>query len=112
MSVLIATAWRAAANCRDMPTAVFFPAAGDRVGMAAAKAVCEHCPSRLPCLDYSLHVTDTIGVWAGLGEYSRRRLRKARRVAATRPPARRDSRGPGKGTPSPPRRRRRPASAA
>jgi len=72
--------WRLAAACRDLDTAVFFPETDDEV--AAAKAVCATCPVREACLEFALVTRQDDGVWGGLDENERRRLRRRRQEAA------------------------------
>jgi hypothetical protein len=45
-----------------------------------ARALCRECPVRETCLEYSLAIGETHGIWGGLNELERRRL--ARRRAA------------------------------
>jgi WhiB family redox-sensing transcriptional regulator len=71
-------AWMAAAACRGLDTALFFPIAGDMAGVRAAQAVCEGCPVRAECLAYALESPERFGVLGGASEYARRKLRKAR----------------------------------
>lgn len=63
--------WRDGALCAsDQPAwDVFF--ASDTT---AAKGICRGCPVRLDCLAAGLH--EQHGVWGGLSERQRRRLRK------------------------------------
>ena len=72
--------WRQAAACRGLDTAVFFPANEEDVG--PAKAVCERCPVREQCLEWALATRQNDGVWGGLTETERRRLRRRRQAAA------------------------------
>jgi WhiB family transcriptional regulator, redox-sensing transcriptional regulator len=72
--------WRLAAACRDLDTAVFFPETEE--GAAAAKAVCATCPVRESCLEFALVTRQEDGVWGGLDENERRRLRRRRQEAA------------------------------
>ncbi len=72
--------WLAYRACADVPTAVFFPAEGDGVGEAAAKAVCATCPVRKPCLQYALSANIEEGVYGGVGEWTRRRMRRVQRA--------------------------------
>ena len=74
--------WRKDAACRDLDTAVFFPE--DDEGVAAAKAVCATCPVREACLDFALITRQDDGVWGGLDENERRRVRRRRQEAARR----------------------------
>lgn len=104
-------AWRDRGNCRGAGIDMF-PPAGDLVAMVAAKAVCDGCPVRAPCLDFAVTTNQEHGIWGGVGEYTRRKLRRDRRVAATRPPGRHDPSRPAKRTPPPVRPPRRRPSAA
>jgi WhiB family redox-sensing transcriptional regulator len=82
--------WRANSSCRDTDPDLFFPvgttgAALDQI--AAAKAVCETCDAKAPCLEFALTTNQDSGVWGGTSEEERRKLRRAwvaqqRRAAA------------------------------
>lgn len=45
-----------------------------------AKAICNMCPVKQQCLDWSLKVQEPYGVWGGVGEDERRRLLRTRRL--------------------------------
>lgn len=68
--------WRADAACRGVDPNVFFPLADEEAG--SAKAICATCPVRDDCLDYALATRQGDGVWGGLTEVERRRLRRRR----------------------------------
>ena len=70
------TSWRRDAACRDLDTNVFFPLSDDEAG--PAKAVCATCPVREDCLEFALVTRQGDGVWGGLTESERRRLRRRR----------------------------------
>ena len=72
--------WRLDAACRDLDTAIFFPETEEAV--AAAKAVCAACPVREACLEFALITRQDDGVWGGLEENERRRVRRRRQEAA------------------------------
>ena len=72
--------WRSHAACRDVDTAVFFPENESQV--VAAKAICAACPVREACLDFALITRQDDGVWGGLDENERRRVRRRRQEAA------------------------------
>jgi WhiB family transcriptional regulator, redox-sensing transcriptional regulator len=78
-------AWRDQAACRGLDTDVFFPLTDEEAG--EAKAVCATCPVRELCLEYALVTRQDDGVWGGLTETERRRLRRRRWGAAPRPAA-------------------------
>ena len=70
--------WRLDAACRDLD--IFFPETEEAV--AAAKAVCAACPVREACLEFALITRQDDGVWGGLEENERRRVRRRRQEAA------------------------------
>src|SRR6266566_1570875 len=71
-----ATAWMSRAACTQADPEIFFPAPGDEVGEAKAKAVCRACPVRSECLAYAVvHGIDD-GVWGGTSEERRRAIRR------------------------------------
>ena len=74
--------WRQDAACRDLDTAVFFPETDEETG--AALAVCATCPVREACLEFALVTRQDDGVWGGMTETDRKRLRRRRQEAARR----------------------------
>ena len=72
--------WRLDAACRDLDTAIFFPGSDEEV--ATAKAVCASCPVREACLQFALITRQDDGVWGGLDENERKRVRRRRQEAA------------------------------
>jgi WhiB family redox-sensing transcriptional regulator len=72
--------WREDAACRGLETDVFFPATDEEA--EEAKAVCAVCPVREECLEYALATRQEDGVWGGLTETERRRLRRRLREQA------------------------------
>lgn len=69
--------WWVGARCAEADIAVdFFPASPHDAG--PAKAVCATCPVRLSCLAEALNTNPRgdHGVWGGLTEGDRRRLRR------------------------------------
>lgn len=77
--------WRAEAACRNMATAPFFTERAETV--AEAKAVCADCPVREECGQYARTIPGLEGVWGGLDESDRRRLRRKRGAGTGRPRA-------------------------
>lgn len=72
--------WRESANCRGINPDLFFPERGELVH--EAKAVCAGCVVREECLeDAQLH-KERFGVWGGMTERERRKLRTQRRHSA------------------------------
>lgn len=74
--------WRDQARCRGIDPQVFHPAEEDEVGAATAKAICEVCPVREPCLEFAISAREKEGVWGGLTARERRRLVRQRRRSA------------------------------
>jgi hypothetical protein len=74
-------AWRREAECRDMGTAVFFPARGqsNKPGLA----VCGPCPVRPECLAEAIDEELDHGIRGGLTARSRVAARKAQAVNVT-----------------------------
>ena len=66
--------WMSEGACAGS-TGVFFPELGDDT--SEAKAVCDTCPVKQPCRDYSLSFgDDLLGIWGGLSVKGRRRERR------------------------------------
>lgn len=65
--------WAQRGACRDVATEIFFPPRG--ASAEPAKEVCRTCPVRDQCQEYSLPLTTLKGVWGGLAEVERKRLR-------------------------------------
>lgn len=66
--------WSERAACKDLAGDIFFPDRG--TSAAPAKAVCAGCPVRLECLDYALKAKERFGIWGGLSERERQRIRR------------------------------------
>jgi WhiB family redox-sensing transcriptional regulator len=71
--------WREQANCTGVDPDLFFPERGQSTG--PAKAVCAGCVVREDCLEYALANSEKFGVWGGMAERERRKVRRARRRA-------------------------------
>jgi WhiB family redox-sensing transcriptional regulator len=72
--------WRAVSACRDTDPSLFFPVGTTGPALeqiAAAKAVCETCEAKDPCLQFALSTNQDSGVWGGTSEEERRKLRRA-----------------------------------
>jgi WhiB family redox-sensing transcriptional regulator len=72
------TAWMADALCAQTDPDAFFPERGE--SPRPAKAVCEVCPVRTECGAYALRRNERFGVWGGLSESDRRKLRRTERI--------------------------------
>jgi WhiB family redox-sensing transcriptional regulator len=68
-------AWRQRANCVGIDPDLFFPGRGSTT--RDAKEVCRGCVVRDECLAYAMTARERFGIWGGLSERERRRLRHA-----------------------------------
>jgi WhiB family transcriptional regulator, redox-sensing transcriptional regulator len=65
---------------------LWHPDNGNRADAEAAKAICQKCPARVPCLQWAIDANEQYGVWGGTTPRERIALRKARAQAtATKP---------------------------
>lgn len=71
--------WQERANCLGVDPDLFFPERG--ASTREAKAVCGSCEVRAECLEYALDHAEKFGIWGGLSERERRRLRRQRALA-------------------------------
>ena len=74
-----AESWQAFANCLGVDPDLFFPERG--ASTKEAKQVCQGCVVREDCLDYALANGEKFGIWGGLSERERRRIRRQRALA-------------------------------
>jgi WhiB family redox-sensing transcriptional regulator len=68
--------WQERANCLGVDPDLFFPERG--ASTREAKAVCRGCEVRSECLEYALQHGEKFGIWGGLSERERRRVRRQR----------------------------------
>lgn len=68
--------WQDEAACLGLDPDLFFPVRGSNA--TETKKVCRRCPVREACLHYAMANHVNFGVWGGLTERERRRLRRAR----------------------------------
>ena len=68
-------AWQADALCAQTDPEAFFPEKGGST--RDAKRVCEACTVKDACLEYAMANDERFGIWGGLSERERRRLRRA-----------------------------------
>ena len=67
-------AWQAEALCAQTDPEAFFPEKGGST--RDDERVCGVCPVREECLQYAMDNDERFGIWGGLSERERRRLRK------------------------------------
>ncbi len=71
--------WQTKANCMGVDPDLFFPERG--ASTREAKEVCRGCVVREECLEYALENSEKFGIWGGMSERERRRLRRAHTLA-------------------------------
>jgi WhiB family transcriptional regulator, redox-sensing transcriptional regulator len=69
-------AWQDQANCMGVDPDLFFPERG--ASTREAKEVCRGCVVREDCLEYALSNSEKFGIWGGLSERERRKIRRRR----------------------------------
>lgn len=70
--------WFASANCLGVDPELFFPERG--ASTREAKQVCRGCMVREECLEHAVTHPEKFGIWGGMSERERRRVRRARAV--------------------------------
>jgi WhiB family transcriptional regulator, redox-sensing transcriptional regulator len=68
--------WWDLANCLGVDPDLFFPERG--ASTREAKEVCRGCVVRMDCLEYALTNSEKFGIWGGMSERERRRIRRQR----------------------------------
>lgn len=72
--------WQLRALCRGNHSHLFFPPSTferkeERERREArAKAICNVCPVKQPCVEYALTIREPFGIWGGLTEVERREV--------------------------------------
>jgi WhiB family redox-sensing transcriptional regulator len=67
-------AWQSDALCAQTDPESFFPEKGGST--RDAKKICTSCEVRAQCLEYALANDERFGIWGGLSERERRKVRK------------------------------------
>jgi WhiB family redox-sensing transcriptional regulator len=71
--------WQTKANCMGVDPDLFFPERGSST--REAKEVCRGCVVRDDCLEFAIANGEKFGIWGGMSERERRRVRRARVLA-------------------------------
>ena len=71
--------WQDLAKCLGVDPDLFFPERG--ASTREAKEVCRGCVVREDCLEYALANGEKFGIWGGMSERERRRIRRQRALA-------------------------------
>ena len=66
--------WQDRALCAQTDPEAFFPEKGGST--REAKRVCRSCEVRAECLEFALENDERFGIWGGLSERERRKLKK------------------------------------
>lgn len=66
--------WQDRALCAQTDPEAFFPEKGGST--REAKRICQGCEVKADCLEYALHNDERFGIWGGLSERERRRLKR------------------------------------
>lgn len=66
--------WQERALCAQTDPEAFFPEKGGST--REAKRICTTCEVRSECLEYALEKDERFGIWGGLSERERRRLKR------------------------------------
>jgi len=66
--------WQDRALCAETDPEAFFPEKGGST--REAKRICSGCEVRAECLEYALAHDERFGIWGGLSERERRRLKR------------------------------------
>jgi WhiB family redox-sensing transcriptional regulator len=66
--------WQERALCAQTDPEVFFPEKGGST--REAKRICLNCDVKGECLEFALQNDERFGIWGGLSERERRRLRR------------------------------------
>ncbi len=69
-------AWTDEANCKGAEADLFFPDRG--ASTRKAKAICRACSVQDECLEYAVENSEKFGIWGGLSERERRRIKRQR----------------------------------
>jgi WhiB family redox-sensing transcriptional regulator len=75
-------AWQDLANCRGADPDLFFPERG--ASTRTAKGICRECSVMNECLEFAIVSSEKFGIWGGMSERERRKIRRQRAVAAER----------------------------
>ena len=73
-------AWQDMANCKGADPDLFFPERG--ASTRKAKSICRECQVQTQCLEFAIVASEKFGIWGGLSERERRRIRRQRAIEA------------------------------
>ncbi len=70
--------WMVLANCAGVDPNLFFPESGSSA--SEAKEVCRGCIVSEQCLNFALTNGEKYGIWGGLSERERKRIRSVKHI--------------------------------
>ena len=68
--------WTEEANCKGADADIFFPERG--ASTRKAKSICRACSVQEECLEFAIENSEKFGIWGGLSERERRRIKRQR----------------------------------
>ena len=70
--------------CRQIDPELFFPEdKGEaRENLKVVRPICDKCEFKMPCLEYALDNAELQGIWGGVTEWDRKRMKKMKRRVA------------------------------
>ncbi len=71
--------WQDYSNCLGIDPDLFFPERG--ASTKEAKEACKACVVREECIEYALETGQKFGIWGGMSERERRRMRRQRALS-------------------------------
>ncbi len=74
--LMLDTSWQEFSNCLGVDPDLFFPERG--ASTREAKEVCRGCVVKDDCLEFALANGEKFGIWGGMSERERRRIRRQR----------------------------------
>lgn len=80
--LMLDTSWQEYANCLGVDPDLFFPERG--ASTREAKEVCRGCVVKDDCLEFALNNGEKFGIWGGMSERERRRIRRKRALERQR----------------------------
>lgn len=75
--------WRDLANCRGADADLFFSGKGETEKTKKAKSICAACLVQVQCLDFAVETVQRWGIWGGMTERQRRKVRRKRALVTT-----------------------------
>lgn len=75
---ILSMKWQRRAACKGKDAEMWFPT---RQTSAEAKKICNRCPVKTECLEYSLITEQEWGLWGGVSQRQRKTILRRRQLA-------------------------------